>query len=286
MQHPRLDTALLTTVFALGVTVAAGDAAAQEAAAENLANADAAIPANQITISCSGGVATMGVNSDGNVIQFESPPGYEHIGVGAFSEGYTVHYTIDLPFAPIPRAAYDVDLGAGTGWNPPIGFGTFVVRYTTDMAVSLMQNFKADCVNRSLTVLNTITNTGILPVQLTGVCFARQADLDTDTGGSNGWADFINNHAASDDSSFAWNDKGDPRKPEGLDSHSMSTSKVAGHSPSVAKVTPGILDTDCPGGDVAAEGPDRGDFGNRIETTKNTLAPFESITLEVKYQRD
>src|SRR5262245_10452852 len=32
------------------------------------------------------------ISNHGNIVQFEAPPGFEHIGIGAFSEGYVLCY--------------------------------------------------------------------------------------------------------------------------------------------------------------------------------------------------
>jgi hypothetical protein len=245
---------------------------------------DTSIPQNQITISCDTGAATIGINDEGNIIQYESPPGYEHIGVGAFSEGYVVRYDD----SGTVKTIFDTGDGA-SGWLNPISLGSFVERISSDGNIRLTQMFIPDCEKRTLVIVNKLTNNNKGFVPLSQICFARQVDFDIDTGGTLGWAGFINNHAASVDSYFAWNDKGDA--PADRTSHAMTLAQLVAPSPAVAptvaKVTFPILDQTCPAEDAAPNDPILGtDVGGRVEVTKDALAPGESLTLVVSYARN
>lgn len=296
-----MSVALLSGILALGL--AAGEAAfAGEPAKRNLKKAGNAKYAerafNQITIDCQDGVAVIGFNSEGNMIRFEGPLGFEHVGVGAFSEGYVVRWDHPL-FGPV--VIHDVNGAAnapGVGWGPPahIPGGNFSVRYSLDASVKLTQTFTPDCDQRKVVIEHEVQNCtgGSDPicsgggVSLNNVCLARQVDFDVDTGGPGGFAGFINNHAASRDAYIAWNDKADA--PAGSESHSTHLSILnpqRGPVVSTAKVTNAILDTNCPAVDVAFNNPRQNqDDGGRIEATTADMAPGESVTLLLEYKRD
>ena len=288
MRSTKAGVALLTTALALGVVFATGSAIAQdEGLSRNLRNARATIPTNMITIECQNGTAVIGVNGDGNLIQFESPMGYEHVGVGVFSEGYVLAYNDGLA----DKMIYDTGIvgmgGEEFGWGPPamVPGGNFVDRYSLDGKVKLTQIFKPYCGARTLLVINRIANVG--SVALTNNCFARQVDFDVDTGGEHGWANFVNNHAASQDAYIAWNDKGAAADAEnGAVAHSMHLSYLGGWG-AAAKVTNAILDRTCPATDVAFDDARMDtDDGGRIEAMRASIAPGQAMHLYVEYKRD
>ena len=296
MKPTRFATGCLCAILALGFSVADGDTAfanakKQAKAAKNEKKTRRAM--NQITIDCQDGVATIGVNGEGNLIQFESPQGFEHVGVGTFSEGYVIKW--DTPFASI--TIFDVGPFAGQefgfGEAAFVPGGNFSVRYSLDGSVKLTQTFTPDCDQRKLIVEHEVQNCtgGLDPicsgggVNLDEVCLARQVDFDVDTGGDEGFAGFINNHAASTDAYIAWNDKN--RAPETHSMHLSILNPQRGPVDSVAKVTNQILDTNCPANDVAGAGPRLNvDDGGRIEATTADIAPGESVTLLLEYKRD
>jgi len=295
---------LLSGILALGLTVGVSETAAADSVhARNANNADKlakqAKARNQITIDCQDGVAEIGVNSQGNLIEFESPLTFDHVGVGVLSEGYVVAWTNPL-FGQI--VIHDVNaFNDGFGWGPAAGIpgGNFTVRYSLDGSVKLTQVVTPDCDQRKLVVEQEVQNCtgGFDPicsgggVNLDDVCLARQVDFDVDTGDGNGavradGAGFINNHAASQDAYLAWNDKGDGD----FEAHSMHLSILnpqRGPVFSTAKVTANILDVTCPAADAAFADPALdADFGGRIEATTDDIAPGEAVTLLLEYKRD
>ncbi len=255
----------------------------------------------------SGGTQVL-ISNHGNIVSFQSPGGYEHIGVGALSEGYVLCYT---PTSGALVNAFDTgaaEAGFGAFFvNVPPPF--FIDRFTADGLLKLHQAYTFEALQKSLRITHTITNVG--PVSVTIHTFRRQVDFDIDTGGTNGWAGFANRHAAdSFDGAWAWNDKKDA--PAGKDAHAMALRHLAKPRSTLlheGKVTAAILDSTCspPHHDTLNEfgppspaiGYPRHDHGETIQygcfpasatcgTTQmvGVLLPGRSVTpLTVKYTR-
>ena len=313
MRLVSLSVALLSGLLAVGLTVGASQSVlADTPHKRNAKNAEKAgkhnKARNQITIDCQDGAAEIGVNGQGNIIEFESPLTYDHIGVGALSEGYVVAWDSVFGGQIVIHDVNGFNNANGFGWGAAafVPGGNFSVRYSHDGSVKLTQTFTPDCDQRKLVVEHEVQNcTGGFDaicsgggVQLNNVCLARQVDFDVDTGdgqGGNrlitfgGGANFINNHAASQDAYIAWNDKGDGQAGN-FEAHSMHLSILnpqRGPVFSVAKVTNNILDVTCPANDVAFANPRLGfDDGGRIEATTDDIAPGEAVTLLLEYKRD
>lgn len=310
MRLMHVSAALLSGILALSLTAGVSDSVlADTPHKRNAKNVDKQgkqrRARNQITIDCQDGVAEIGINGEGNLIEYESPLTYDHVGVGALSEGYVVSWANAFG-ATI--TIHDVNaFNSGFGWGAAafVPGGNFSVRYSLDASVKLTQTFTPDCDQRKLVVEQEVQNCtgGLDPicggggVQLNDVCIARQVDFDVDTGDGNGGgrtpgAQFINNHAASRDAYISWNDKDDvdPITGEDYEAHSMHLSILnpqRGPVFSTAKVTNNILDVNCPANDVASGTPRLSvDDGGRIEATTDDLAPGEAVTLLLEYKRD
>ena len=271
-------------------------------------------PTNQTTVFCEFDEAIFRINRDGNLVQFESPLGYEHNANGIVLDGYILVWDDGLG----QNKAFDIgepvsggvvadlqcdqeDLSPGgtkycQGWGDPAYTpgANFVERFSLDGEVKFTMTFSPDCEQRKLRVLNVVENNGCATCPTGGLadlCFARQTDFDVDDGGSLGWGDFKNNHAASDDSYIAWNDKGDA--PADRDAHSVHLSTLTPDSASrliEAKVVDFVTDTSCPvvpPTEVGIDNP-RIDFDDagRLEVTKASLAAREQMSVEFEYKRD
>ena len=190
-----------------------------------------------------GGTTTVGVSIHGNINQFESPAGYEHIGVGSLSEGYVACYT-----GP-GGAVHGVDTGDDDNgvFGTETIVGTSITRSTNGPsgdggALRLKQTFSYTSVSRTLQIQNLLTN--VSGVSLTNLVFRRQVDFDIDTGGANGWANFLNNFSTDGYSRVtAWNFPGSA--PAGLESHSMALRHLSFKKSHLARVTGNILDDSC-----------------------------------------
>ncbi len=311
-------------MLAAGVILVAGTGSVLAQNDIDPANATAASANVILQISCQEDEAQMSINNHGNIVEFESPLKYEHIGVGVFSEGYVLKYFDGL----VKKTIYDIGLPETTtedvefGWGEPafIPNGNFIVRFSLDGLVKLTQIFTPDCPQRKLIVFNKIerwvgegegTGAG---VSLTDVCFARHVDFDVDTGDGKGGvrdrgACFHNNHAATKDAYISWNDKRDsaydflepiPDFPgsggcdpigkilKRADSMHLSLLEpVFGAKKTVAKVTDDVLNNKGPAKDVAKLNPRLNfDDGGRIEVKKDVLSVGEALTVIVEYKRD
>jgi hypothetical protein len=112
------------------------------------------------------------VNEHGNLMQFESPAGQEHIRIGGFQEGYVLCVNGDA------ATYYDNGLGE-TGWFPPVlvaktTTSVTIDRTTNDGKFKLTQKWTRDSTERDLTVQMTLLNLG----PAVNVKLARNSDID------------------------------------------------------------------------------------------------------------
>jgi hypothetical protein len=177
----------------------------------------------------------IGVSSDGNLIYLEMPAGYEHLNVGFPGEGYGLCYSKSTGAQP---PLYDIYGLVSTAENPggdvlPVSMGAAcpgfpfptctggstpaLAKLTTGtLAVTVVAND----FNSSWQFKNIVTwKTGRTRLDvktivknisggiMTDVVYRRNADIDTDTGGSLGWAGFSNNFTEQSRSVWASTDK-------------------------------------------------------------------------------
>ena len=149
------------------------------------------------------GPPTVAISSHGNLVRFEGPSGYDHLGVGAFSEGYVLCYG--------PSRAYDTgssETGFANATASCSGSTCTVTRKTSDNKMQLKQVIKFDKSLRQVNFDMSVTN--LTSSSITNVVLRRQADFDVDTGGVLGTGDFQNWFGASEfDTVFAWNPAND-----------------------------------------------------------------------------
>jgi len=118
------------------------------------------------------------VTSNGNLIQFTSPQGFEHIQEGVIGEGYGICDT-DLNAGYFDYA----QRGVSGNWNnlvitQPGGPSTFplkMTRATSDQAFTLTQSFSRNPGERIVKITMTIKNTSGVPKAVT---LLRFADID------------------------------------------------------------------------------------------------------------
>jgi hypothetical protein len=280
-------TKRLKLVVAIGVLTAALVATASALSRSSSSPKQGRGPdhATPTAFTFTGGTTTVGVSIHGNVNQFESPAGYEHIGIGSLSEGYVVCYT-----GP-GGAVHGVDTGDDD--NGVFGaqsiVGTSITRSTDGSsgdggALRLKQTFTYTSLTRSLQIQNLLSN--VSGVSLTNVVFRRQVDFDVDTGGANGWANFQNNFSTDGYSRVtAWNFPGSA--PSGLESHSMALRHLSFKKSHIARVTGNILDDSC-NADTALD-PNTVQVGEDDGATLiydvGTLKPGNSAKIIVAYDR-
>ena len=221
------------------------------------------------------GPPRVAISAHGNLVRFEGPTGYDHIGVGAFSEGYVLCYG--------SSRAYDTgasESGFGASTASCTTSTCTVTRNTSDNKLQLKQVINFNKGIRTVSFAMTLKN--LTGGNLTGVILRRQADTDVDTGGASGTGDFDNWFGASEfDSVFAWN----PANASASDGHAVV---LAAKTPKqgIAKVTSSILDDSCNPTNIAANGPVFGDHGITIQHNFGTMAGGSSRAVTVNYTRN
>lgn len=224
---------------------------------------------------------TVGVSGNGNILAFASPnvPGqqYEHLGVGAFSEGYVLCYA--------GQNAYDV-VNRASGFGSASISGFTVTRSTADNVLKLTQGFALSATPiDGLAITMDVKNISSAPVN--NIILRRQADLDVDAGGAQGWSGFFNRFArTSVDGVFAWNDYTDSsplgREGHGLLLRAQSQTLPLNRLP-VPKVTANILETSC--NPDSLETPIYGDFGASLQYNIGTMNPGQVYRFVLNYLR-
>ncbi|MBA7693785.1 hypothetical protein ES703_102374 [subsurface metagenome] len=134
---------------------------------------------------------------NGESAGLEYPSGYEHIATGDWVEGYLAAY-MDGGGDNVAYAMFD-DRSSSPGWVPvsyniikdsATMLGVCVVTETDDGMLRLEQQFCMPKNENAVQITMTLTNIGAETT--TDVVFKRCVDLDTDSGGANGWADYDN----------------------------------------------------------------------------------------------
>lgn len=244
------------------------------AAAGEAQSVTGVVPASTTLLKLFPGAPKVAISTHGNLLRFEGPVGYDHIGVGALSEGYVLCYGA--------VNAYDTG-SAESGFGPSstsCGATCTVTRSTSDGKLRLRQVISRSTSLRSATFEMTLTNLTGGPI--TGVILRRQADLDVDTGGASGTGNFSNWFGASErDSVFGWN----PINASGSEGHAISLVAVE-PTRALAKVTAAILDSSCNPTNIAAAGPVFGDRGVTLQYNIGTLPAGGSVKDTVKYLRN
>jgi hypothetical protein len=278
-----------------------GAAAAAAFAAVGLAGALASLPANATQGEQSAGSTSASPESDnvfyvypgrprvwlsnhGNLLRFEGPSGYDHVGVGQLSEGYVLCYT---GFGS-QRRAWDTG-SSESGFGPSVascsGNRCTITRNTSDGWLRLRQVITKVDVERSLTVEMTLSRIG--GPSLSGVVLRRQVDLDVDAGGSLGSGDTVSWFGATErESVWAWNAANNTNN----EGHAVMLRQIQRTPASVlysAKVTELILDNSCSPFNLAANGPVRGDYGATIQYNIGNMGQQgQTFMGRVQYQRN
>lgn len=219
------------------------------------------------------GGTTVCISKHGNVVKYNSPTGFEHVGVGAFSEGYVLcngavnRYdtgTLEVGFAePISAIC-----------TPPTAT---ITRNTLDGTMQLKQDFSFNGMGKQLQVSMTVKN--LTAALIASVTLRRQVDFDVD-------AYFGNYHANTEkDGVFAWNDPNDALGPEGDKAHGMILRHLSGPTAHNANVTLSILDSACVPTVVNPSPAIYGDYGDTIRYNFGTIGAGASKKAIVRYER-
>ncbi len=207
---------------------------------EGALGSDSTTPFAGFTSGADGGTRVI-ISDHGNIIEFESPAGYEHLGAVYKSEGYVLCY--DPPAGPSVHA-YD-------GGQDEAGFGAptvlsasptsaVVVRETTDGVLRLRQQFTFRGVEKRVFIQNTIKN--LTTGTVSDIVFRRVAEFDIDRGGSSGWTSTPNHFSrTSIDSVNAWNTPEEAAAGGAFDAHSLMLRALRGGQ--ARGTTAAVLDT-------------------------------------------
>jgi hypothetical protein len=258
--------------------VAAACAATTAVAFTGEQSAGAIAPASTTTYYNFPGKPRAAISIHGNLLRFEGPLGYDHIGVGTIGEGYVLCYG--------GTVAYDVgpaEVGFGPSTASCSAQTCTVTRTTSDGLFRLRQVITKNQSERSIDVAMTLTN--LSQSTLGGVVLRRQVDFDVDTGGALGTKSFTNWFGSAERHSvFAWNAPTDHPGEDHMLVMRYLPSAVMGTF--VSKVTESILDTSCSPPNIAANGPVYGDYGATIQFDIGTMGPGSSFTGKVQYERN
>ena len=262
------------------LTLAVASVLPWTASAEQKLIPDGPAPESTDTFYTFPGTPILAISRNGNVVRYEGPSGYEHLGIGSFSEGYVLCYGTRNAF---DTGALETGFGASTATCS--GSRCTITRNTTDGLLQLRQVItKNASSDRSFSVEMTVRN--LTGGSVTGIILRRQADLDVDTGGALGTAGFVNWFGSTErDSVTVWN----PPNQSVREEHGVVLSRRAVNPASIlatAKVTTNILDSSCSPTNIAAGGPIRGDFGASIQFNVGTLAGGRTALATVQYQRN
>jgi hypothetical protein len=245
----------LTLLAVLTGLLSGGVSAAEK---QSLSDSGAIGPSSATTAFTFAGNPIVALSNHGNLVRFEGPTGFDHIGVGAFSEGYVLCYGASRAW---DTGSSESGFAAATFSCNTAKTSCTVTRNTADGKLSLKQVITRNSTDRSVSFNMTVTNrTG---ASISGVILRRQADPDVDTGGPSGTGDFTNWFGSTTfDSAWGWNAPNKISPPRGT--HAVIISSV-GRGPTAAKVTSDILDSTCSPTNIAADGPVEGDYGVTLE---------------------
>jgi hypothetical protein len=144
------------------------------------------------------------VSSHGNLVQFTSPEGFEHIREGFIGEGYGI-----CDGNPKKRYFDYADGGVSGDWNDPVitqpgGPNTFplkITRATSDGIFTLTQVFSRNTSERVAKIAMTIRNNSASPKTITLIRFA---DIDANNANH---GNFMNEFDSGSDSAWGYNSR-------------------------------------------------------------------------------
>jgi hypothetical protein len=146
------------------------------------------------------------MNNGPALASIESTGTYEHLGVGEPDEGFAIFYrdntdhtAYDLftPVLNITRGAPQVVR------NDALELVKLSASTTADGMIAIRQSFTWSTNATRVDIKMQFTNTA--KVDLTDILIKRYADIDVDTGGTMGWANFQNHWRKNRDSVMAYN---------------------------------------------------------------------------------
>ena len=228
----------------------------------------------------------LGVTPKGQVAALEMPAGYEHIQVGNVLEGYSLCYDGDYPIFDVYQYdsgdfrfldSWSTRPGSETYPGPVITqmVGSFSLLATRNLSHLLLMSVFWNPLRAGVHAHMTVINISDQTLDLT---LKRHADLDVDTGGSSGWADYQNHF--EEEGTFVLAYTTDP--PEGSSAHII---KMDGVDADVANVDYWDDFSSCPS-ESALDPPTTpvmGDYMATLEWNIGPLGPGEVFDCGVFY---
>ncbi len=271
---------------AAGFTLLAGGVAAGASGGLNDGSglgADSTTPLTSFVSGADGGTKAT-ISDHGNVINFESPAGFDHLLGGTNLEGYVLCYT---PAGGAPTAATDLSDWSEIGFGAPTSTstsptGAVIVRETTDGVLRLRQQFVFRGVEKRLFIQNTIKN--LTSGTVSDITFRRVADFDIDVAGSAAWASFSDNwfSRTTRDSVTAWNLPEDAAT-AGSEAHALTLRAMRGGQDRAANALDGTAFDGCTATSVAT--PVQMDGLGSIDFDLGGLPPGQAKSVKVDYVR-
>ena len=141
------------------------------------------------------GIAKIIITTRGEMPKFEYPEGYEHLYTGAIYEGWSISYTI----GSTDKHAYTiyesysnrpVPVSYTENKNTSSELDVSVVTKTTDNILQITHRFVMDKTTPKVNIYMTVKN--ISEENVKNIRIKRVNDIDLDTAGTKGWADYDN----------------------------------------------------------------------------------------------
>lgn len=201
------------------------------------------------------------MNNGPALASLEGGDSYEHLGIGELDEGYAIFYKTGAA----DHTAYDVftpilNITRGAPQivrNDPLELVKLSQSTTTDGMIAIHQSFTWSSNATRVDIKMQFTNTS--KGDLTDLLIKRYADIDVDTGGTKGWANYQNHWRKNRDSVMAYNNPSEA--PKGSSAHIVNMVAMPGDLP--------LLDTFA------------GMFGTNQYTTRANNAPNTNPAVRV-----
>jgi len=227
----------------------------------------------------------IGITAMGQLVTLEMPAGYEHINAGHILEGYSLCFFDKFPAFDVYQYSSDnfisldfwSNQSGSTTYPGPVITENLIVSSlvaTQDLKFYILQTIVWLPWKSGIMIHMTVGNHSLITGDLV---LKRHADLDTDTGGTSGWAGFNNIFNEGDDYVVAYT----TNPPESLKAHTVL---MAGDADS-ANVDYWDDFSSCPSETVLDPTilPAYGDYMGTLEWDIGSLAPGETFDCGMYY---
>ena len=176
----------------------------------------------------------MGQLNESALASLEPEGTYEHLAVGVLEEGFTVAYMIgatdNVKYDVYDATAGIVCVGHEICRNDRDELVKMVESRTDDDLLTIRQTFVVSKDETRITIRMDVENCrNKRSIDLDDFLIKRYADIDVDTGGTAGWANYLARWDKNRDSVFTYNEDGDA--PKERRSHVVNMVAVPGDLP-------------------------------------------------------